>query len=101
MTETTSILPFRQGAVRGIDDPLTALAEGQDARSLGHGVSLHSGGPGKLDTRLDTPPSSDRRHLGSAMAPFTDSQNVAQFSMTSSAAWIKGTDFFSFTRRNL
>jgi len=34
-----------------------------------HGVSLLSGGSGRLDTRLDTPPSIDCRHPDSGLAP--------------------------------
>jgi hypothetical protein len=33
-----------------------------------HGVSLLSGGSGRLDTRLDTPPSIKRRHPDSCIA---------------------------------
>ena len=38
------------------------LTERDDSAISRHGVSLLSGGSGRLDTRLDTPPSFSRRH---------------------------------------
>jgi hypothetical protein len=38
------------------------LTEPDDSGISRHGVSLLSGGSGRLDTRLDTPPSIKRRH---------------------------------------
>jgi hypothetical protein len=45
------------------------LRETDNGAILVHGVSLSWRGPGRLVTRLDTPPSSDRRHPASAIAP--------------------------------
>ena len=44
---------------------LLGLPETDDGAILTHGVSLSSRGSGRLVTRLDTPPSSDRRHPAS------------------------------------
>jgi hypothetical protein len=44
------------------------LRETDDGAILIHGVSLSWRGPGRLVARLDTPPSSDRRHPASAIA---------------------------------
>src|SRR5262249_45524704 len=51
-----------------IVDGLT-LTERKNSGISRHGVSLLSGGSGRLDTRLDTPPSINRRHLDSPIAP--------------------------------
>jgi hypothetical protein len=48
---------FRQRIVDGV-----RLTERDDSAISRHGVSLLSGGSGRLDTRLDTPPSFSRRH---------------------------------------
>jgi hypothetical protein len=45
------------------------LTERDDGGISRHGVSLLSGGSGRLDTRLDTPPSIKRRHPDSRIAP--------------------------------
>jgi hypothetical protein len=45
------------------------LTERDDSGISQHGVSLLSGGSGRLDTRLDTPPSIKRRHPDSRIAP--------------------------------
>src|ERR1700727_99819 len=45
------------------------LTERDDGAISRHGVSLLSGGSGRLDTRLDTPPSIKRRHPDSRIAP--------------------------------
>src|SRR5277367_345102 len=45
------------------------LTERDDGGISRHGVSLLSGGSGRLDTRLDTPPSIKRRHPDSHLAP--------------------------------
>ena len=45
------------------------LTERDDSAISRHGVSLLSGGAGRLDTRLDTPPSFSRRHPDSRIAP--------------------------------
>jgi hypothetical protein len=45
------------------------LTECDDSAISRHGVSLLSGGSGRLDTRLDTPPSTKRRHPDSGLAP--------------------------------
>src|SRR5262249_38691810 len=50
-----------------IVDSLT-LTERKNSGISRHGVSLLSGGSGRLDTRLDTPPSINRRHLDSRIA---------------------------------
>jgi hypothetical protein len=55
---------FAQGIVDGVR--LTKRDDGGISR---HGVSLLSGGSGRLDTRLDTPPSMKRRHPDSRIAP--------------------------------
>src|SRR5882757_7075239 len=47
------------------------LTERDDGAISRHGVSLLSGGSGRLDTRLDTPPSIKRRHPDSRIAPGT------------------------------
>ena len=44
------------------------LTERDDSAISRHGVSLLSGGAGRLDTRLDTPPSFSRRHPNSRIA---------------------------------
>jgi hypothetical protein len=44
------------------------LTERDDGAISRHGVSLLSGGSGRLDTRLDTPPSIKRRHPDSRIA---------------------------------
>ena len=44
------------------------LTERDDGGISRHGVSLLSGGSGRLDTRLDTPPSIKRRHPDSRIA---------------------------------
>src|SRR5271168_3717129 len=44
------------------------LTERDDGGISRHGVSLLSGGSGRLDTRLDTPPSIKRRHPDSRLA---------------------------------
>ena len=44
------------------------LTERNDSGISRHGVSLLSGGSGRLDTRLDTPPSINRRHPDSRLA---------------------------------
>jgi hypothetical protein len=45
------------------------LTQRDDNTISRHGVSLLSGGSGRLDTRLDTPPSTNRRHPDSFLAP--------------------------------
>jgi hypothetical protein len=55
---------FRQVIVGGL-----GLTERNDSDISRHGVSLLSGGSGRLDTRLDTPPSIKRRHPDSGIAP--------------------------------
>ena len=48
------------------------LTERDDSAISRHGVSLLSGGAGRLDdTRLDTPPSFSRRHPNSRIAQFS------------------------------
>jgi hypothetical protein len=44
------------------------LTQRDDSGISRHGVSLLSGGSGRLDTRLDTPPSINRRHPDSCLA---------------------------------
>src|SRR6202035_4710397 len=44
------------------------LTERDDGGISRHGVSLLSGGSGRFDTRLDTPPSIDCRHPDSGLA---------------------------------
>jgi hypothetical protein len=46
----------------------TACHRAVKGRAPRHGVSLLSGGSGRLDTRLDTPPSIKRRHPDSGIA---------------------------------
>ena len=48
---------FAQRIVDGL-----RLTERKNSAISRHGVSLLSGGSGRLDTRLDTPPSINRRH---------------------------------------
>src|SRR6202040_1662323 len=55
---------FGQGIVDSI-----RLTERDDGGISRHGVSLLSGGSGRLDPRLDTPPSIDCRHPDSGLAP--------------------------------
>jgi hypothetical protein len=54
---------FAQGIIDSI-----RLTERDDGGISQHGVSLLSGGSGRLDTRLDTPPSIKRRHPDSRLA---------------------------------
>jgi hypothetical protein len=55
---------IRQGIVN-----LTGLTKANNADSLVHGVSLSLRGSGRLNTRLDTPHSSNRHHPVSDLAP--------------------------------
>ena len=48
---------------------LVGMTKRDNIASLIHGVSLSSRGSGRLDTRLDTPPSIKRRHPDSCLAP--------------------------------
>src|SRR5450432_3924403 len=48
---------------------LTGLTKANNVDNLVHGVSLSLRGSGRLDTRLDTPHSSNRHHPVSALAP--------------------------------
>jgi len=48
---------------------IVGLTEPDNAGKHVHGVSLSSRGSGRLDTRLDTPPSHRRRHPVSLIAP--------------------------------
>ena len=57
-------------------DDLDAVLEFDALDDFGHGVSLLSGGSGRLDTRLDTPPSIKRRHPNSGIAPAMISRAV-------------------------
>jgi hypothetical protein len=50
------------------------LTERDDGAISRHGVSLLSGGSGRLDTRLDTPPSIKRRHPDSRIARRSDDE---------------------------
>ena len=59
--------PLARGRRRRVVD-LVALTEGPDADRSAHRRIAPPGGPGRLDTRHDTPPSSDRHHPGSAIA---------------------------------
>ena len=54
---------FAQRIVDGL-----RLTESDDSGISRHGVSLLSGGSGRHDTRLDTPPSINRRHPDSRLA---------------------------------
>ena len=54
---------IRQGIVDRV-----GLTKPDDVGSLVHGVSLSLRGSGRLDTRLDTPPSHPRRHPISRIA---------------------------------
>jgi hypothetical protein len=56
---------FAQRIVDGL-----RLTECDDSAISRHGVSLLSGGSGRLDTRLDMPPSINRRHPDSGLALF-------------------------------
>ena len=53
---------FAQRIVDGL-----RLTERKNSAISRHGVSLLSGGSGRLDTRLDTPPSINRRHPDSRL----------------------------------
>ena len=55
---------FAQRIVDGL-----RLTERKNSAISRHGVSLPSGGSGRLDTRLDTPPSINRRHPDSRLTP--------------------------------
>ena len=55
---------FAQRIVDGL-----RLTERKNSAISRHGVSLLSGGSGRLDTRLDTPPSINRRHPDSRLTP--------------------------------
>src|SRR5277367_3955460 len=57
------------------------LTERDDGGISRHGVSLLSGGSGRLDTRLDTPPSIKRRHPDSRLARWST------FMITSCRHW--------------
>jgi hypothetical protein len=48
---------------------IVGLTKADNIDSLVHGVSLSVRGSGRLDTRLDTPPSNHRRHPVSVIAP--------------------------------
>src|SRR5471032_3420436 len=48
---------------------LTGLTKANNVDNLVHGVSLSLRGSGRLDTRLDTPHSSNRHHPVSNIAP--------------------------------
>ena len=54
---------FAQRIVDGL-----GLTERKNSGISRHGASLLSGASGRLDTRLDTPPSINRRHLDSRLA---------------------------------
>jgi hypothetical protein len=56
-----------QNIRQGIIDRI-GLTQAQNIGSLVHGVSLSRRGSGRLDTRLDTPPFSNRHHPLSAIA---------------------------------
>jgi hypothetical protein len=58
---------FTRNFAQGIIDSFR-LTERDDGGISQHGVSLLSGGSGRLDTRLDTPPSTKRRHPDSRIA---------------------------------
>src|SRR5262249_37601245 len=58
---------FTRDFGQGIVDSFR-LTERNDGGISRHGVSLLSGGSGRLDTRLDTPPSIKRRHPDSRTA---------------------------------
>jgi hypothetical protein len=58
---------FTRNFGQGIIDSF-GLTERDDGGISRHGVSLLSGGSGRLDTRLDTPPSVKRRHPDSRIA---------------------------------
>jgi len=61
--------PFTCKFAQRIVDRLR-LTESDDSGISRHGVSLLSGGSGRLGTRLDTPPSINRRHPDSRIAPY-------------------------------
>src|SRR5947209_17523025 len=71
---------FTQRIVDGL-----RLTECDDSGISRHGVSLLSGGFGRLDTRLDTPPSINRRHPDSGLALL--SKPVALLSATELRKW--------------
>ncbi len=54
---------------QGIID-LVRLTKANNVDRVVHGVSLSVRGSGRLDTRLDTPPSNHRRHPDSVIAPW-------------------------------
>src|SRR5436190_20357457 len=62
---------FAQRIVNGL-----RLTECDDSGISRHGVSLLSGGSDRLDTRLDTPPSINRRHPDSGLAPHRAAMTV-------------------------
>src|SRR2546430_5074014 len=71
---------FTQRIVDGL-----RLTECDDSGISRHGVSLLSGGFGRLDTRLDTPPSINRRHPDSGLALL--SKPVALLGATELRKW--------------
>src|SRR6202043_3921633 len=69
------------------------LTEPDNSAISRHGVSLLSGGSGRLDTRLDTPPSINRRHPKSRLAQTATLECAAQVSaaaitMHSTGSWV-------------
>src|SRR5207302_6875298 len=71
---------FTQRIVDGL-----RLTECDDSGISRHGVSLLSGGFGRLDTRLDTPPSINRRHPDSGLSIL--SKPVALLGATELRKW--------------
>src|SRR5450631_2952320 len=55
---------------------LPGLTKANNVDSLVHGVSLSLRGSGRLDTRLDTPHSSNRHHPVSRIAPLQRAQTT-------------------------
>src|SRR5271157_3565209 len=65
------------------------LTERKNSGISQHGVSLLSGGSGRLDTRLDTPPSINRRHLDSRLAHAGPAPTISSAVFESSNGFLK------------
>jgi len=64
---------------------IVGLTEPDNAGKHVHGVSLSSRGSGRLDTRLDTPPSHRRRHPVSLIAHLTMRMHMRRFTRLTNA----------------
>jgi hypothetical protein len=67
---------------------VVGLTKADNAGNVVHGVSLSWRGSGRLDTRLDTPPFSNRHHLDSRLAPGGDGQDFAEIEAYGVERWL-------------